>query len=256
MSNSEVKYLKDRIGKRKSSWILVIICTCIFIVSFFILNIETTTRQGINHVTHELKIPLYLKLSNFLDRHWNYQWLVKQIVDKKMDDAEKIETVYLWTQKHIILQPSKLPVIDDHVWHIIIRGYGTEDQINDVFATLSNYAGLKAIILFCKAPEGKLPPYISLAAFFLQGAWRLCDVSMGIKFVNNDNSWASFDEVIAGVGKAKSFKIPSNGKPILDYYSYIQKLEKIDLDRLYEVNRSSIQNPLARFLYFLKDRKI
>jgi hypothetical protein len=246
---------RGKIIKRKTVWITGAIILCALGL-WFLLNMETTTRQGINHETRELKIPLYLKLSNFLDRHWNYQWLVERIVDRQTDETQKVETIFLWTIKHIIAQPPQLPVVDDHVWHIIVRGYGTEDQVNDVFATLCNYAGIKAIIVFSKAPEGKKQPYISLSAVYLDGAWRLCDVSVGIKFINNRNKWATVAEVLTGEGKAMYYGASPTGNVLLDYPSYLQTLRNFDFDRLYRINRSSIQNPFARFLYFLRDRKL
>ena len=52
--------------------------------------------------------------------------------------------IFIWTCENIRKQPDGLPVIDDHVWHIIIRGYGEPDQSSDVFTTLCNYAGIRA----------------------------------------------------------------------------------------------------------------
>ena len=42
------------------------IVLCGFIALWLFFNIETSTRQGINYQVRELKIPLYLKILNFL----------------------------------------------------------------------------------------------------------------------------------------------------------------------------------------------
>jgi hypothetical protein len=78
-----------------------------------------------------------------------------------MTDQQKAKAIFEWKIKHIVKQPPQLPVIDDHPWHIIVRGYGMADQMADVFAVLSNYAGLKSFFLNC---EGSvvLSPVISL----------------------------------------------------------------------------------------------
>lgn len=242
--------------RRKTAWISGVFLFCATAL-LLILNMETTTRQSINYQVWELKIPLYLKLSNFMDRHWNYHWLVKRIVQNRMDENQKTKAIFRWTLEHIADQPSQLDIVDDHVWNIIVRGYGTEDQSTDVFATLCNYAGLKAVIISCDAPKGKVPARIWLSAIYFNNSWRICDISRGIEFKNREGQWATVAEVLAGVGKAEhNTGSPHKGMAVLDYPSYFQALKTIDFDKLYRINRSTIQKPFARFLYFLRDRKI
>ena len=111
---------------RKKAWKLGIVL-CGFIALFLFFNIETSTRQGINYQDQVLKIPLYLKISNFLDRHYNYKWLVGRILHDQKEESEKAKAIFHWTVSNIKRQPSELDIIDDHVWHIIVRGYGVAD---------------------------------------------------------------------------------------------------------------------------------
>ena len=91
----------------------------------FLLTREVTTRQGIDYRIYTLRIPLYLKLVDFFDRHLNYQVLVKKIVQDTTEDEAKVARLFQWTHEHIRPAPAGLPIVDDHVWHIIIRGYET-----------------------------------------------------------------------------------------------------------------------------------
>ena len=119
-----------------------------------LLNIKVTTRQGVNYQVHTIRIPLYLKILDFMDRHYNYKQLVQRIIKNEHDKQERVMKIFSWTYHNIRKQPEELPVVDDHVWHIIVRGYGVSDQSCDVFATLCNYTGIDAFFHSFKE-EGK-----------------------------------------------------------------------------------------------------
>ncbi len=109
-----------------------------------LININVTTEQCINYRCHSIRIPLYLKVLDFFDRHYHYKQLVREIIKNEKTDEGRVIKIFTWTYGNIRKVPSGFPVIDDHVWHIIIRGYGANDQFQDVFSTLCNYAGLEA----------------------------------------------------------------------------------------------------------------
>jgi hypothetical protein len=48
-----------------------------FILSICILNISVTTRQGVNYQVREIKFPLYLKILDFVDRHYKQKLSVE-----------------------------------------------------------------------------------------------------------------------------------------------------------------------------------
>jgi len=241
---------------KKKCFIGSIVIISVFLVAISFLNTDTITRQGINYKDREIKIPLYLKLHNFFDRHLNYQWTVNQIVNDRMTDQQKAEAIFEWTIQHIIRQPPQLPVIDDHPWHIIVRSYGVADQMADVFAVLSNYAGLKSFILDCEGIEGSDPRYISFGAVFFDGAWHLCDPYRQTIFLNNQNKWATTSELVASGWKAKYIGNSAQHNGRVRYESYFKKLNVINYDNLHRNHRSAIQDPLARFRFFLKDLKM
>ena len=240
---------------RKKTWKLGLFL-CAFISLWLFLNIETSTMQGINYKVRELKIPLYLKISNFFDRHYNYKWLVKRILHDQKEENEKAKSIFHWTATHIKRQPPELDIVDDHVWHIIVRGYGVDGQEDDVCATLSNYAGLKATILTLKGSSGSVPGHISFTAVYFKGAWHLCDPYRHVSFDNRKAEWATINEIVSGDWKAKSHKDPDNIKDSMNYENYFQSLDAIDFNALYRGSRQSIQDPVSRFRQFLNDWKI
>ena len=247
---------KKRISiKRKTLWKAVFLFICIIALGW-VLNIETTTRQGINGRVQTIPIPLYLKLFGFFDRHLHYRWLAGRIITNEMDNRQKVETLFQWTVNNIAKQPSQLPVIDDHVWHIIVRGYGVEDQQVDVFATLANYMELKAFILDCEGPPGSMPKYICVAAVYFDNYWHICDVHRHTLFLNKANKWATLQEIMASKWRLHSNDYTENFRKNINYQKYFGKLHQLDLEQLYRKNKSAIQDPCSRFRQFLKDYKI
>lgn len=138
----------------------------------------TTTRQGIDFVVTTRALPLYLKALDFVDRDLNYSALARRITAGKATDEARVLAVFDWTRTNVRDVPAGLPIVDDHIWHIIVRGYGVADQKADVFTTLSTYAGVPAYWYYLRHRDERLP--VSLA--LVQGHWRLFDLEQGLVF--------------------------------------------------------------------------
>src|SRR3989338_7277520 len=100
---------------RLSAWLAAAI------IAIVLLNIEVTSLQGINGQIHAIRMPLYLKMLDFFDRHYNYMLLTKRITGDARTDEEKTLKLLGWTHANIRKIPDGFPVVDDHVWHIIVR---------------------------------------------------------------------------------------------------------------------------------------
>lgn len=237
--------------KKKTIYAVAIVSVSIMALCW-LATLPSTTRQAIDYQLREIKIPLYLKTINFIDRHLSYRWTTQQIINKNMPDHQKVEKIFQWTIRRIARQPKELPIIDDHVWHIIVRGYGVPDQMADVFATLSNYAGLKAFILYLKGSGKALPNEICLGAVYFNGAWHICDPHQKTEFLNGQGRWATIHEIMSGKWQRENINntFYKEGSP--DYQRYFQSLPTIDFDGLYQGSRSSIQSPIKRFMHFFR----
>lgn len=143
-------------------------------------TVKAVTRQGIDFQVSTLEIPLYVKAVDFLDRHYHYQWLAREITRAGQSQQERVLAIFDWTRRHIRHTPGDAPVVDDHIWHIIIRGHGLDDQIADVFATLSTYAGVPAFWNTFSAPRMRRGLVLSFTK--VDGRWRVFDVSRGLIF--------------------------------------------------------------------------
>lgn len=226
--------------------IKLLIVIVIFTSIIFLLHIKVTTLQGINYEVHTVKIPLYLKILNFMDRHYNYKQLVKRIIKNEHDEQKRIMEIFSWTYHNIKKQPEELPVIDDHVWHIIVRGYGMPDQSCDVFATLCNYVGIDAFFssLSVKDKDKK----ISLSFTRSNNCWYVFDPYNGVYFVNAEGEHADFMAIKKGNYRLEHLGAPK--RPVSDYQSYFDNMPDIIED--VGSKREKVQTPFKRLLYELK----
>jgi hypothetical protein len=155
-----------------------------------VANVPTTTRQGVNYVVTTRTLPAYVKALDFVERSVNYQQLARQIAGDAPSDEARMRAVFDWTRANIRDTPPGFPVIDDHVWHIIVRGYGEDDQKADVFTTLLSYAGVRAYWIFI-GPR----PELTLSLVEIDRRWRPVDVANGLIFKGPDERLATVEQL-------------------------------------------------------------
>ncbi|KPK41113.1 MAG: hypothetical protein AMJ78_06415 [Omnitrophica WOR_2 bacterium SM23_29] len=221
------------------------------VAGLFILNIEVTTRQGINYKVHTLKMPLYLKILDFYDRHYNYKLLAHRITKGRTTEDEKVMAIFRWTIENISKQPRELKTVDDHVWHIIVRGYGTLDQFSDAFTTLCNYAGIDALFLRLLNKDGTSKFTFSFVR--INKRWRVFDPYNGTYFVTEGGSLASIEEIANGNWIEKN--IPDFKKPNRKYSDYFDGISTIDFEEAHKTARANIQSPINRLIYGIKHKQ-
>lgn len=213
----------------------------IILVIILILNINVTIRKGIKYKWYPVKIPLYLKILDFFDRHYNYKELIKRITRDADDEKGRAMKIFEWTHNNIKRVPQELPVIDDHVWYIIVRGYGASDQFSDVFTTLCNYAGLDAFYSWVYTQDRT--KRIPLSFVKIEKKWYVFDPYHGAYFKDKKGRLADIETL-----KSNSIWTIETltEKSDIDYKSYFNMLllpERIGL------KRANIQSPFKRLIF-------
>ena len=110
------------------------------------------TRVGLNYQLSSKRIPLYEKVINFLSRDLQARRLAKEIVAGASTDEEKLLKIFSWVTEYVRPAPPGFPVVDDHILHTIIRGYGADDQRAEAFVVLTGYAGLRGSVVRLEPP--------------------------------------------------------------------------------------------------------
>ncbi|MCQ9207529.1 MAG: transglutaminase-like domain-containing protein [Omnitrophica bacterium] len=129
-------------------------------------------------------IPLYVKLCGFFYRNYHYRDLSRRITGATEGDFDKVTVIYAWTVKHIREHPAGFTVVDDHIWDIVVRGYGLNDQMADVFVTLASYAGYEAF--WRKLRVGVSAKVIILSFVRIGNKWYVFDIRGRKSFLQGD----------------------------------------------------------------------
>lgn len=220
--------------------------TSVFILALLIvviiLNISVPTKQGVNYKVAVYRIPLYIKIIEFIDRDYRYRNLSHDIISGIKEDREKALKILEWVRSNIKSDmPKDWPVYDDHILNIIIRGYGVSDQLNDVFTTLCMYSGLPAGWARIIAPGSSKALVLSFV--MIDGKWCIFDVSRGIYFIGDDGGVANLEEISSRRYKDSSRKIEGFD---LAYKDYIDNVGPYIKDITLRVKK---QMPFYRIIY-------
>ena len=157
-----------------------------------IAHLPVRTNQGVNFVQSTYTIPLYVKAVEFVQRDMSYAQLSHRIITNEMSPEARAITLFEWTRKNIRDTPKGFPIVDDHVWHIIVRGYGEDDQKADVFTTLATYAGVPSFWMFSE----ELP----LSFGWINRDWAMFDVANGVVFRTSNGQLATAEDVARNPG--------------------------------------------------------
>ena len=222
----------------------IIVTVVILLMAIYILNIKVSTRQGINYKLQSIELPLYLKMLDSFDRHHNYKLTVVRMTGDSKTEEERALKIFEWTYKNIRSIPDNFPVIDDHVWYTIVRGYGTNDQSSDVFTTLCNYAGMDAFYEWAYTQDRSAR--IPLSFVKVNERWNIFDPHNGVYFKNHEDR-PGVNEIPEG--KWQIEYIDKQRKIDTDYPSYLKNLPSLGNMGL---RRANIQSPLNRLKYEIR----
>ena len=153
--------------------------------------LPASSRKAVNDEVMEFRLPLGVKISEFLIRDYWYRRMACEITRGVRDPEARCERVLSWTRENIRRPPPEWPVLDDHILCTIIRGYGAEEQAADVFTTLSSYSGTPAFWGVVQREQTRRV----LSFCFLNGRWTIWDATQGSPFRNPDGSLASVSEL-------------------------------------------------------------
>lgn len=222
----------------------VVIGAVVAVVLITVANWPVTRLVGVNFVVSEVRLPLWAKAVDFIHRDVNVDAVASAVLGGAVDDEAKAAAAFNWTRAHIRTQPEGLPVIDDHIWHIIIRSYGKPDQQADVFTTLLTYAGVRAYWVLVGVPPDEVP--MSYAR--IRGRWRVYDVANGIVFRNRVGELATPEDL---AGDRELIRMAAAGAH-LDVARYEARLRNYRSPDPPDVLRADLQMPGRRLWHEMK----
>ena len=201
----------------------------------------TSRYVGVNYAISEQRLPLWLKVMEFVDRDVNFAQTAAAVIGGIDSPEQKAEAAMAWTRANIKPAPPGLPIVDDHIWHIIIRGYGQSDQQADVFTTMLAYQDVPAYWMLI----GKQPEEIPISYVWIGDRWRVYDVTRGLAFRNAKGELATPEELAADHGLIAAAVRPHFD----DAGQYAANFAGYRAPRAPEVLRADMQMPGRRVWY-------
>ena len=219
----------------------IIILISIIVVVF--LNVGVTTRQGIDFRVHEIKIPIYLKALDYVDRHFNYRELVRTIVAGAGNDEEKVLKIFNWVHANIRHTPPDFPIVDDHPLNIIIRGCGVKDQLEDIFTVLCYYSGTRAFFVDLKNSKGK---NFQISFVKLRRGWSPMSAYFGI-YIKKEDRIATLKDIADNPSLISLFAEGIENFETKTFFDFVNSSP----DKEYSI-RTTAQSPFGRLIYYIQ----
>lgn len=220
----------------------------LILATALVLNTETSIRQGVNGRVREIHMPLYVKGIEFLARHLEYGRLAKEITAGCGSDEQKVLAILKWTRENIRDVPPGMPVFDDHILNIIIRGYGVQEQFQDVFTTICSYAGIPAYWGRVRGDESNAKYTLSFVD--IGGRRLVFDAYYGIYFRNRSGEIASVRDILSDrsiVSGQGVEAITIKGAPYNTFYYHLDNIgDQMSF-------RPQKQMPLQRIIYEIRN---
>ncbi len=237
---------KENIVKIKKLKFIFISLLSITIIGA-VLNLNTSITVGKDWQCRQIKMPLYIKWTEFLARHYEYGRMAKEITAGYDDNGKEVLALLRWTHQNIKDVPPGMPVMDDHILYIIVRGYGVPEQFQDVFTTLCTYAGIPAFWRKIRDREHKTTYPISFV--LLNGKWRVFDAYRARYFIADNGEIASVEDILKKPSLVKGDDIDHiyiDGVPYKEFFNNMGPVSRP------QTLRAEKQMPLHRIVYETK----
>lgn len=200
----------------------VALATVAVVIVVAVANLPTTSQVMVDFVPRTVTQPLYAKAIAFIDRDIQMRLLAASVVGDARDDHDRVDRILTWTRQSIRPTPAGMAVVDDHPYHIIVRGYGEPDQAADVLANLAGYAGIPGGLVFSRAPDGSA--LYSFAVLEVDGSTEIVDVREGRILSDRDGRIRSVDQLKADPALLDWLPAPSAAHGVT-YRVLIERLE-------------------------------
>jgi hypothetical protein len=223
---------------KKSKYVIFIslVIACLVLV----LNAQVITKQGVNYNVHSIRIPLYLKILDFFDRHYNYIEIVKRITNGTHQEEQRVIKIFEWVDSNIKRSPEGLPVVDDHPLNIIIRGYGERDQFEDIFTILCTYAGFESFYKIFFNSRG-LRYHVSFIK--IKDKWYPFSAYYKV-YISDKGKLCSVNDILTKPSLLSTF---STHIPNFETSTFLQEIKNMQFKA--KAGRVRGQSPLGRLVY-------
>ncbi len=204
------------------------------LVLLLVAQIPATSLEGQNATVKVHHLPLWEKVARFWIRHREFQRMAEEAAAGETDARKRVLRLMEWTRKQVRLIPPGLPLIDDHISHIVLRHYGNEGQMAEVFTALTRYTGNPGLWEWSGIPGST--ERIVLSFVQSDDGWWVFDVLHGAWFETENGRIATVQDFAALDRLRPRGGAPETlgGKPYLRYFGAAHKVFEKSFSRAAE----------------------
>lgn len=208
-------------------------------------HVLTTGFKGVDDTVSVHQMPFWEKTAKFYLRHVEFERWAKEAAGEETDPQRRVLKLMDWTMKNVRHIPPGWPLIDDHISHNVLRHYGNDGQLAEVFTAFTTYTGNEGRWEAYHPPGAK--ERVALSFVESEDGWWVFDLWNGGWFETPSGRIATIDDFRHPEQLRRHGQAPEvlNGTPYLDYYR--------DLDRVFQrsFSRARGQMPWHRLLMVL-----
>ncbi|MFM8550962.1 MAG: hypothetical protein ACKOCD_01385 [Nitrospiraceae bacterium] len=207
--------------------------------------IPTTGLEGVDDRMIIHRMRLWEKAAKFYIRHREFQRLAEEAAGGETDPQRRALRLMEWTRSQVKPISQGMPFVDDHILHIVLRHYGNDGQLSEVFTALTKYTGNEGRWEAYRPPRAKAR--VALCFVESNGQWWVLDVWNGGWFETPSGRIASIEDFKHPEQLRRRGSAPEvlEGTPYLDYFR--------DAERIFQrsFSRARGQMPWPRLLMWL-----
>jgi hypothetical protein len=183
-----------------------------------------TTSEGVDFHVSLKKLTLFEKAVAFVDRDLEMYRMTQEIAGKDGLPEERLLRMYRWITENIHAVPPGLPVVDNHVFYIFVRRYGTIDQRAEALAALASYDGMPASTIGLGKDPNRRP--VQLTAVQLGKRIVLFDVNNRLVFRVASGELASLSDLQSNpaIVEQAAGQLTVDGSP---YHEHFRSLRNV-----------------------------
>lgn len=207
-------------------------CGVLIVAISLIRCIPSESLEGTSHGVLTHRIPLWEKAARFYLRHLEFERLAAEAAGGEADSQRRVLRLVDWTRATVVHPiPPGLPVIDDHIAHIVLRHYGNDGQLAEVFTALTTYTGNDGCWSHTTPPGAKGRVVLSFVQS--EDGWWVFDVSNGGWFETADGRIARVEDFRHPETLRRRGQAPAvlHGIPYLAYYQDLEAVWKRSFSR-------------------------
>ncbi len=113
----------------------------VVLLALLVGQIPTSGLEAVDDRIIVHRMPLWEKAAKFYIRHREFRQWAEEAAGGETYPQRRVLRLMEWTRNVVKPIPSGLPLIDDHISHIVLRHYGNDGQLAEVFTALATYTG-------------------------------------------------------------------------------------------------------------------